>query len=1189
MTRMPIPVGPFDLLQPIARGGMAVVWRARHREQGVPVAVKVMDGTVATYDGFVRRFRDEVRAVAGLDHAGVVMVLDHGVIDSHAAGMSEKLTVGCPWLAMEYCGGGTLVDLRRPLPWSAVQTILLAILDALGHAHARDVIHRDLKPANVLIGTRRDARAGLKLSDFGIAWAGEHADDIGGDSIMGTPRFMAPEQITAAWRDQGPWTDLYSLGCLTHWLVTGKTPFKGVNVPSTLVMHMHSPPPKLRAQMPIPVGLDAWVQQLLAKSPAERFQRAADAAWALAQLGDPPAGVRNPSIADKEFQETLDDTDLSLGEGWRLSLSGTTKAVHSKHIGVAPPAAPVPESWKRRLPAPPPVELVGAGLSLYGLRQIPLVGRDEHRDALWSELREVAQSGRARGVVVRGPAGTGKSRLVQWLSERAHETGAAKPVKAAFSQAAVPGSPLQVLGKRAMGLMHLYENEIAERVQQVLEPLGAPEDEIKVLTAMFQVERMADMLEGKGGVRFTHWREYYTGTRNGLYRLSKERPLVAWFDDVQWGAPGTACAHQILKTQDEAPFPILLVLTVRDEALIPDTYEADVLERFCERDDVVEFRVEALNHHSRVELVRGLLGLEGSLAAQVEERTGGNPLFAVQLVGNWVQEGLLRIGRTGFELRPGVEPRFPDDLHAVWRDHIKRVLQLFDVRVERYLEIAAVLGHEVRWTEWKRACDDPEGHFGDRFPGDDGIRASVLDHLILHRLAVGSRDSWTFVHGMLRESLERTALEHGRLQEHHVACATMLAGIEEGASDERRGRHLLAGGRPSEAVEPLLNGVEQRILGSGPRQAAVLLKECERALALGKVSVDNPQWGRLTLLRARIEQELGNRRGALDLVDDLLDDAAEHGWHGVELAAMQVRGDVLMARRKLNMAEAQYERLLELATEDLNDGLKGAALVGLAGISRKQGSYDLAKARLERAVSSFERAVDTSGGVRSERWEMGIADCWRQMGVAAQESSSLDRAEDLFHRALAHYERLNATGGAAECRDRLSRIRLQQRDFSEASSGFSRALAQYDALGSPRQFACRMRMTQATIREGAAPDVVWRAVEPARTALSMVDHDGRVSSSLGFQLVRAALDADWDGFDQTFAEAAQNMPQRGMGPGVVAWLATIAGEVALRAGEKERGERTLGVGIMIWQMAGNASLSAEVQGIVNSGRPTVEG
>jgi len=1158
---------------------MAIVWLARHREQGVPVAVKVMDPVVAENTGFIRRFRDEVRAVAALDHHGVVVVLDHGVIDARAAEKSDKLAVGCPWLAMEYCSGGTLKDIRRALPWSAIQTILLAILDGLAHAHARGVIHRDLKPANVLIGTRRDSRAGLKLSDFGIAGPADGPTDLGaGDSIMGTPRFMAPEQITGAWRDQGPWTDLYSLGCLTHWLTSGRTPFKGANIAATLVMHMHSPPPKILGRVPLPAGLQGWVDRLLAKSPSQRFQCAADAAHALARLEDP--GLPETFVElDQDLQHTLDLTDLSVADAWRVSVESDTSL--DLPLGPGPPsAAPMPKTWRRGRLTQAPVALVGAGLSLYGLRQIPLVGRDDECDLLWNALAEVSRTGKGRGVLLRGPSGTGKSRLVQWLSERAHETGAARPVCAVFSPTSPHGDSLQQMGKRAMRLSDLSDDELAERVRSTLEPLGADEDEIKVLTAMFQVPTMIDMLDGAAGVRFTHWREFYTGTRNGLYRLSAERPLVAWFDDVQWGSTGTACAHQILATQDEAPFPILLVLTVRDEAVSPDTYEHEAIERFAAREDVTEVRLEPLQGNSQIELVRGLLGLDGALAAQVEERTGGNPLFAVQLVGNWVQEGLLRIGDRGFELRDGAQAHLPNDLHAVWRDHIRRVIEHFDPRVERYLEIAAILGHAVQWREWKRACDDPEGFFGERFPGDDAIRAAVVDHLILHRLAVGSRASWSFVHGMLRESLVRNAQESGRLAELHVSCAQMLEGSTDGNAPERRGGHLLEGGRAGDAVLPLLVGVERRILSPGPRHAAVLLRVCERALNEGAICQDDPRWGQLALLGARIEQELGNQAVALERVDELLQAASDHGWSEVPLSAMHLRGDVLLTLRSHEEAEAQYAQLLQLAGEGGEPGIEASARVGLATLARRREDFELSQRRLEEAVEGFERAVQSSAGAASKRWKMGIADCWRQMGVGAAQNDAPQRALDMFQKALEHYLELDALGGSAECRDRAARVYLALGAHGEARAGFSRAVSQYDALGSPKQFACRMRLAQAALRDGAGAADIWSELEPARTTLSHIDHRGRVSSSLGFQLVQASLDRDWSAFDNTFQEAAENMPRRGIGPGVVAWTVTIAGELAVRAGESERGKKALNVGCTIWHMAGRKGLANEVQDLL---------
>ena len=159
---MGVSLGPFDLVQPVARGGMAEVWRGVHRDREVPVAVKVITGDFARDPAYHRRFADEVRAVAALDHPGIVTILDHGKVDGAAAASSDgRLTEGTPWLAMEYCSHGTVNKLAMPLSWNRVRNILLSTLDALAHAHARGVVHRDLKPPNILLAGPRDLRPGL--------------------------------------------------------------------------------------------------------------------------------------------------------------------------------------------------------------------------------------------------------------------------------------------------------------------------------------------------------------------------------------------------------------------------------------------------------------------------------------------------------------------------------------------------------------------------------------------------------------------------------------------------------------------------------------------------------------------------------------------------------------------------------------------------------------------------------------------------------------------------------------------------------------------------------------------------------------------------------------------------------------------------------------------------------------------
>ena len=149
---IPVIIGPFQLIAPIARGGMGEVWRAVHIEQRIPVAFKIIQSRISTNSAYLMDFENEMRAVAGLNHPGVVWIYDYGVIDESVSRASGgQLGVNSPYLVMEYADQGALSDIRGGITWVELRSLLLALLDALAHAHARGVIHRDLKPANVLL------------------------------------------------------------------------------------------------------------------------------------------------------------------------------------------------------------------------------------------------------------------------------------------------------------------------------------------------------------------------------------------------------------------------------------------------------------------------------------------------------------------------------------------------------------------------------------------------------------------------------------------------------------------------------------------------------------------------------------------------------------------------------------------------------------------------------------------------------------------------------------------------------------------------------------------------------------------------------------------------------------------------------------------------------------------------------
>ncbi|MET9443426.1 tetratricopeptide repeat protein [Streptomyces sp. NPDC006610] len=271
--------GRYRLLDPIGRGGMGEVWRARDESLGRHVAVKCLKPFGPQHDesftAMLReRFRREARVAAALQHRGVTVVHDFGESD------------GVLFLVMELLDGRNLGQVlddaeRRPLSVPDILDIAEQVAVALAHTHAQGIVHRDLKPANIV----RLTDGTVKICDFGIARLG---DDIGAGSrltstgvTMGTPHYMSPEQIAGGEVDQR--SDLYSLGCVLYELATGQPPFDLPDAWSILVAHRDTPPAPPRDHRPeLPEQLERIVLDLLAKRPDERPSDATELARRIA-------------------------------------------------------------------------------------------------------------------------------------------------------------------------------------------------------------------------------------------------------------------------------------------------------------------------------------------------------------------------------------------------------------------------------------------------------------------------------------------------------------------------------------------------------------------------------------------------------------------------------------------------------------------------------------------------------------------------------------------------------------------------------------------------------------------------------------------------------------------------------------------------------------------------------------------
>ena len=221
-------LGPYRIIEPLGRGGMASVFRAYEAGLDRYVALKVLPREFLHDETFAERFKREARTLAGLEHPNIVPI--------HAFGIED----GTPWMAMRLVPGGTLASLSRKgrLAHSRILDILEGVAEALDYAHARGVIHRDVKPQNVLL----DESERVYLADFGIARMVEGATIVTQKGVItGTPQYMAPEQVSGDTLDGR--CDVYALGIITYELLTGHVPFSADTPVAVLIKHVSEPIP----------------------------------------------------------------------------------------------------------------------------------------------------------------------------------------------------------------------------------------------------------------------------------------------------------------------------------------------------------------------------------------------------------------------------------------------------------------------------------------------------------------------------------------------------------------------------------------------------------------------------------------------------------------------------------------------------------------------------------------------------------------------------------------------------------------------------------------------------------------------------------------------------------------------------------------------------------------------------------
>lgn len=913
----------------LGRGGMGEVWACFDLEEKRFVAVKLVLAK-HVFSPWVRRlFHAEVVAVARLSHKGIVDVYDLVTLPDGGALLVMALRPGKPldhW---------TL----RKRTWPLIRDILEQLLEALAHAHARSVLHLDLKPGNVLLELGPPLKT--TLVDFGVArikQPGRGAERWHTDgAVFGTLEYMAPEQWRGELEKLGPWTDLYSVGVIAHELCTNLLPFESTGDPAlSAKKRLTEPAPELVPRVQgVPRAFVELVGAMLSLSPTDRPACAADV---LAELRcmpsiQPPAVIDVPDPADSDRARRAEQpTTLGPASTTSDQLAPTLPP------GRVPPAPTSSRGGSRRLSGPQAEEVFNAeeapptpgAYGLFGLRELPVLGRVEERRAVYRAVQLTSEGGRPSAVVLAGPAGTGKSRLAQDAVERALELGLATTLHTHWS---LDGSPDE-------GLRGLVENALESRGSQ-----GADfEARLAFFAQRFPLEggdflREASVLLRPAPDAAPDADLPVRVAVDLVLRVAAFRPVILRLDDVHASRGEAAALARALSAA--APLaPIVIVATERSDLAVADVGPA--LEAFAGKVERIEML--PLGVAATATLVRGLLALDGPIVELIARRSEGNPLFATQLVAQLVQARAVERRGREYVLCADVDVDriVPPDIGAVW----SRALAACGAELEDLVALAM-----TRERVSSEVVDQLAQLLGERFQ-------SSLTRALAAGLVRREAGLFQYGHGMLRDYLLSLfdAQRAAPLHEAAAAALKVLSGRED--VDEARALHLRAAGRDAEALETMLSAAMwswrraersvrmRRLVDLVEWASAIASPLALRARALAELAHAHAEGGNVAEANANIERAKSELKAAAPL-----------GGHISQAAWIVFReAQVHRLQGRLDSGRAASEAGILLARRAGEIEVEALCVAQLGLDAYRRGDHDEARARYDVAIALVRKA-----------------------------------------------------------------------------------------------------------------------------------------------------------------------------------------------------------------------------------------
>ncbi|MEP7124739.1 MAG: serine/threonine-protein kinase [Byssovorax sp.] len=987
----------------LGRGGMGEVWLCRDIEQKREVAIKAVRPDFLADPGAARLFHAEIVATARLNHPGIIPVYD-----------LIRDPSGPALLVMAYREGPSLGSFTpADLTWPFVAEVLKQLLEALAYAHARGVLHLDIKPENVIL-ERRGSRIRATLLDFGIARIRRPGRGIerwfDRDAVIGTVEYMSPEQCSGTFERLGPWSDLFSVGALAFELCAGYRPFPGPSQPTAMVRRLTDPPPRLRSLVPgIPPEFLDFCDLLLANEPRLRPLLAADALQMLRAIepdaaepepigfGEIPIGTWSPDVETRIAPEVLNPTmtfdELSSDEPREVSRSIVdlpTRGLEDK------------SSAEAAFTADEETPTTGA-YGLFGLRELPVMGRLDQRRDVWNAVRAVVIAHRPCVVFLEGPAGSGKSRIARDAMERASELGLCLGMQTSWSQA----------GSGDEGLRGLLEN--------LLDTRGAAAPQVRA-----RLDFWLDRIPGNHRAFSREVEIFLRPSRDAapdaglplrvaveaIARAAALRPVLLWLDDVQWSRGEAGALLTAIRARDPG-LPVCVIATVRSDEI----EDRIAYERMASAPSSHRVRVDPLDLEATRRLVRGLLDVDEELCDFLAARAEGNPLFVTQLLQQLVvaeaverRDGRYRLARA-FDLST-----VPADIRAVWSRRIDQcgasaadlgTLALVRERVS--LNVADELIRLLAAPVSTRAV--PPGPptttpLSRVLPPITGPKRSTFEASIARALSVGllriEGGAYVWAHGLLRAHLiSGLAAEHAR-DLHGIAASALAPLVDREDVQEERAMHFYRAGSVREACESMVDAGlwSFRRADAAPRRArfeaasswasAAGIRDIE-ARALAELAYSNAEIGE----RTRAEEQIQAALAYASQPDSgpvaawvALRHAQVARIQGLGAVGSQATAEALRRARAHRVGEVERLALLQLAVDRARAGDgEGAQLLlreaaQLCRAAGDAGAESMAVRSLAisvdpaTAVGLAEQAIELARSIGALRLELAAKQVW---------------------------------------------------------------------------------------------------------------------------------------------------------------------------------------------------------------------